>query len=112
MKRRSSSRSRSVVAGASCCRTTSTTVRRGCGRMGLSHPPRNVAVPNRKRSAMLIDCGECTMKDTSACDDCIVSFLLDRPEGAVVFDVAEERALRVLHDGGLTAPNRFTPLSG
>ena len=60
---------------------------------------------------MLIDCGDCTMKDTHACDDCIVTFLLDRPEGAVVFDVAEERALRVLHDGGLTAPNRFRPAS-
>ena len=59
---------------------------------------------------MLIDCGDCTMKETTACDDCIVTFLLDRPPGAVIFDVAEERALRVLHDGGLTAPNRFEPI--
>lgn len=61
---------------------------------------------------MLIDCDDCTMKNSSACDDCIVTFLLDRPEGAVVFDVTEERALRALHDGGLTPPNRFQPLSG
>jgi hypothetical protein len=60
---------------------------------------------------MLIDCGDCTMKETTACDDCVVSFLLDRPEGAVVFDVAEERALRVLHDSGLAAPNRFERIS-
>lgn len=60
---------------------------------------------------MLIDCGECTMKNTDACDDCIVTYLLDRPEGAVVFDVAEERALRVLHSSGLTAPNRFQPMT-
>lgn len=60
---------------------------------------------------MLIDCGECTMKNTNACDDCIVTYLLDRPEGAVVFDVAEERALRVLHNSGLTAPNRFQPMT-
>ena len=60
---------------------------------------------------MHIDCGNCTMQHTSACDDCIVTYLLDRPPGAVVFDVAEERALRVLHDSGLTAPNRFEPAS-
>ena len=56
---------------------------------------------------MLIDCDDCVMKATDACGDCIVTFLLDRPEGAVIFDVAEERALRVLSDSGLTAENRF-----
>ncbi len=61
---------------------------------------------------MLIDCGDCAMKDTDACDDCVVTYLLDRPSGAVVFDVAEERALRVLHDGGLMPANRFEPLTG
>ena len=60
---------------------------------------------------MLIDCGDCTMKQTNACDDCVVSFLLDRPPGAVIFDVAEERALRVLHSSGLTAPNRYEPIT-
>ena len=60
---------------------------------------------------MLLDCGDCTMQHTTACEDCIVTYLLDRPEGAVVFDVAEERALRVLTDGGLTAPNRFESAS-
>ena len=61
---------------------------------------------------MLIDCGDCTMQHTSACDDCIVTYLLDRPPGAVVFDVAEERALRALGDAGLAPPNRFEPLEG
>jgi hypothetical protein len=61
---------------------------------------------------MLIDCGDCTMKQTSACDDCVVTYLLDRPPGAVVFDVAEERALRVLHDSGLAPANRFESRSG
>ncbi len=60
---------------------------------------------------MLIDCGDCTMKETAACDDCIVTFLLERPPGAVIFDVVEERALRVLHDSGLAAPNRYEPKS-
>jgi Zn-finger protein len=59
---------------------------------------------------MLIDCNECTMQHTDACADCIVTYLLDRPEGAVVFDVAEERALRVLHEEGLAPANRFQRL--
>jgi len=56
---------------------------------------------------VLIDCDDCTSRATAACDDCIVTWLLDRPEGAVVFDVEQERALRVLADGGLTPAVRF-----
>jgi hypothetical protein len=56
---------------------------------------------------MLIDCAECAMQHTSACDDCVVTFLLDRPDGAVVIDVEEARALRALQDGGLTPGLRF-----
>jgi hypothetical protein len=59
-----------------------------------------------------IDCNDCVMKATDACGDCIVTFLLDRPEGAVIFDVAEERALRVLSDSGLAPKSRFEPMSG
>lgn len=59
---------------------------------------------------MHIDCGECAMQHTEACDDCIVTYLLDRPAGAVVFDVEEERALRVLQDGGLAPGSRFVAL--
>jgi hypothetical protein len=56
---------------------------------------------------MHIDCADCVMQHTDACGDCIVTFLLDRPEGAVVFDVAEERAIRALQDGGLAPATRF-----
>lgn len=56
---------------------------------------------------MLIDCDDCVMKASHACKDCIVTFLLDRPEGAVVFDVAEERALRVLSDSGMAPASRY-----
>lgn len=54
-----------------------------------------------------IDCDTCVARDTDACDTCVVTFLLDRPEGAIVFDADEERALRTLHAGGLTPPVRF-----
>ncbi len=58
---------------------------------------------------MLIDCDECEMRNTHACEDCIVTVLLDRPAGAVIFDVEEERAIRVLQDGGLAPRTRFLP---
>ena len=61
---------------------------------------------------MHIDCNDCVMQATDACGDCIVTFLLDRPEGAVIFDVAEERALRVLQDEGLAPGSRFEPMTG
>lgn len=59
---------------------------------------------------MLIDCTTCVARDTAACDDCIVTALLDRPPGAVVFDAAEERALRVLADAGLAPDSRYSPV--
>lgn len=61
---------------------------------------------------MHIDCNDCVMQATDACGDCIVTFLLDRPEGAVIFDVAEERALRVLQNEGLAPHSRFEPMTG
>jgi hypothetical protein len=49
-----------------------------------------------------IDCDECLMQGTSTCDDCIVTFICSRePDDAVVVDVAEERALRLLSGAGL-----------
>ena len=50
----------------------------------------------------IIDCDDCTMSGTSACDDCVVSFILRREPGeALVIDADEERALRTLEGGGL-----------
>lgn len=55
-------------------------------------------------TGMLISCDECRMQGTDACEDCVVTYLLDRPEGAVVFDAAEERALREMNRAGLLPP--------
>ena len=47
-----------------------------------------------------IDCDDCTMAGTTACDDCVVSFILRREPGeALVIDAEEERALRTLQGG-------------
>lgn len=51
---------------------------------------------------MTISCDDCTRRDSAACADCVVTFLLGRePDEAVVFDVAEERALRMLATAGM-----------
>jgi hypothetical protein len=49
-----------------------------------------------------IDCDECVMQGTAACDDCVVTFVVNREPGeAVVIDVAEERAVRMFANAGL-----------
>ena len=53
------------------------------------------------------------MAHTSACDDCIVSFIVNREPGdAVVVDADEERALRSLSAGGLVPRLRHLSKSG
>ena len=53
-------------------------------------------------AGMTIDCGECVMRATDACGDCVVTFVMEREPGtALVIDVAEERAVRILARAGL-----------
>ncbi len=59
---------------------------------------------------LVIDCGTCVARMTNACDDCVVSFLLDAPsEGAVTVEAGEARVLQLLHDGGLVPQLRHKP---
>ena len=61
--------------------------------------PRLGAVPPE---AFTIDCADCMHQHTSVCEDCVVSFIVDRrPEDAVVVDVEEARAVRLLAQAGL-----------
>lgn len=48
-----------------------------------------------------IACDECRWQGTHRCDDCVVSFILDREEGPVVVDADEARAMRRLGEAGL-----------
>jgi hypothetical protein len=51
---------------------------------------------------IVIDCDTCVARQTAACDDCVVTFMCERDShDALVIDVAEYRALRLLHEGGL-----------
>jgi len=56
---------------------------------------------------MLIDCEQCAMRDTSACDDCVVNCLL----GDTPLDVSDEvaTALGNLAEEGLVPHLRLIP---
>ena len=76
----------------------------------MSHPVRMVGRMETRGieiSAMEISCDDCVMQGTDACDDCVVSFICGRePHEAVVIDVAEARAVRLLGAAGLVPPLR------
>jgi hypothetical protein len=56
---------------------------------------------------LTISCDECIMQGSDACDGCVVSFICERErDEAVVIDVAEARALKLLGRGGLVPPLR------
>jgi hypothetical protein len=54
-------------------------------------------------TSFTIDCGTCVMRRSSACDDCLVTFLCDRSERSIegaVLDLAEARAVRLFAEAG------------
>lgn len=56
-----------------------------------------------------ISCDDCSLQHSSACEDCVVTFICTRePDDAVVVDVAELRALRALGAGGLVPDLRHS----
>jgi hypothetical protein len=62
---------------------------------------------------LVIDCEQCVMQHTDACDDCVVTFICSREPGdAVVVDVEEFQALRMLSDSGLVPELRHRRRTG
>ena len=60
-----------------------------------------------------IECDACSLQNTTACGDCLVTFLLDRDPGdAVVIDATEARAVRLLERAGLVPNLRFEARAG
>ena len=60
--------------------------------------------------SLVISCDDCTMRDTTACDDCLVTFVCNREPGdALVIDADEARAVRLLAGAGLVPGLRHTP---
>ena len=59
--------------------------------------------------ALTIDCDCCSLRETAACEDCVVTFLLGRDaDDAVVIDADEARAMRMLERAGLVPALRFS----
>lgn len=64
-------------------------------------------------TSLIISCDDCSMQSTSACEGCVVSFICGRePDDAIVIDVAEERAIRMLGRSGLVPPLRHQAPDG
>ena len=60
-----------------------------------------------------ISCSDCALEGTDACGDCVVTFLCGRePSDAVVIDVAEARAVRLLGEAGLVPSLRHRRRTG
>lgn len=60
-----------------------------------------------------ISCDECSMEGSDVCSDCVVTFICSRePDDAVVVDVAEARAIRMLSASGLVPELRHQRRTG
>jgi len=65
------------------------------------------------RSVRTIDCAECARDGTSACSDCVVTFVVRRVPGeAIVIDADTERDLRLLGSVGLVPRSRHRRRAG
>lgn len=63
--------------------------------------------------SLRIDCEECTLQHSTACEDCIMTFLCGtETEQPVVVDLAEARAMRLLGEAGLAPPLRHRGRTG
>ncbi len=56
---------------------------------------------------MLIDCDDCAMQHSSACDDCVVTFILGAQPGPLEVDESESTALQNLASEGLVPQLRL-----
>ena len=81
--------------------------------MPTSRDTRDTETFSDTEGGLTIDCDCCALQNTAACDDCVVSFLLERePDDAVVIDADEARAMRMLERAGLVPTLRFSTQTG
>jgi hypothetical protein len=81
-----------------------------CNDVAMQRDERSIPCSAGERLAQIsISCDECSLEATSACDDCVVSFLLGDADDreAVIVDVMEARAIKMLHGAGLIPELRF-----
>lgn len=70
----------------------------------MSHPRPTLLA---QEDIMLIDCEQCAMKDTVACDECVVTCLLG--DGPMDVTDTESQALENLAEEGLVPRLRLIP---
>ena len=69
--------------------------------------------PDRSAPVVVIDCDMCALRHSDACDDCVVSYLVDHdPATPVVFGPQEQQAVELLADAGLIPRSKFEPSHG
>ena len=51
--------------------------------------------------SLVISCDTCALRDSDACHDCVVSFVLERTDAPLRFSTPELRAVELLADAGL-----------
>ena len=80
-----------------------------------SIPIRAVSSPDvSNRESTIIDCADCSMFESEHCSDCVVSFFCgpigeeNSPSTAVVFDLDEMRAVKLLAEAGLVPTLRHS----
>jgi len=60
---------------------------------------------------MLIDCNDCQMQDTRACEHCVVTHVLHDISRPLTLDDAHSDAIELLADEGLVPGLRLLPKS-
>lgn len=65
-------------------------------------------VPVRPGPSLSISCDECSMRCSTACDDCVVTFLVgEDTEESLVLDLDQARVVRLLGKAGLVPDLKF-----
>jgi hypothetical protein len=69
------------------------------------------AMTEMNGSGLTISCDDCSMQCTSACDDCVVSFLLsddrDHDQDSMVLDLDQARVVKLLGKAGLVPDLKY-----
>lgn len=61
---------------------------------------------------MIIDCQDCEMYKSKACEDCFVMAILQKREGPLEFEAEEQEAISSLGEAGLAPVLKFKRKAG
>lgn len=65
-------------------------------------------IENGSGSTLSISCDDCSMQRTTACHDCVVTFLVGQDDDeALILDLDQARVVRLLGKAGLVPDLKF-----